>query len=147
MKYSDLQAELSLPQYAATSNSVAAAMLMAPIVVKTAVRTKDIDKYFAMAGVIGGIQIAAHGNDDAAGLCQTVLRVLDRFEDLNFDDAQVLASVTSMLTSLQALGLISAENKDHILGMGDKTINRAYQIGWTDGLSPDEVRHARETLG
>lgn len=84
------------------------------------VPTKAIRRYLSMQGKIGGIEIAARGSDSLAAVCQTVIRVLEpgAFDDLDYDDAAVVAKIGAMCDALVSGGLITSDEKAAIMGMG-----------------------------
>lgn len=109
----------------ALSDADAAAELSALTVAATVdVPTKTIRRYLSLQGKIGAIEIAARGSDALAAVCQTVIRVLEpgAFDDLDFDDAAVLAKIGAMCDAMVSANLITSDEKTAILAMGSGTV-------------------------
>jgi hypothetical protein len=88
------------------------------------VPTRTIRRYLALNGKLGGIEIGARGTDAFAATCQTVLRVLEpgAFDDLDFDDAEVIAKIGAMCDVLIAGGALLSGDKTTILSMGNASV-------------------------
>ena len=104
------------------------------------VPTKEIRRYLVLNGIIGGIEETARGTGALARVCTATLRALepDAFTDLDFDDATVVAQITSMCDALISGGLLTSQQKSDILAMGTRTVPL-----WSPQFTAREVGLAR----
>ncbi len=129
------------PAFSALSDPEVADTLNAQTIVEPGdVPTKEIRRYLALNGLIGGIEEVSRGTGALARVCISTLRALepDAFNDLDFDDATVVAQISGMCDALIAGGLISSGHKDTILAMGLRTKQK-----WEPPFNHIEVAIAR----
>jgi hypothetical protein len=138
-RQTDIQADLVGRE---ALNDVEAAQELSALTVAATVDvpTKEIRRYLSLEGKIGGIEIAARGTDTLASVCQTVIRVLEpgAFEDLDFDDPNVVSKIGSMCDVIIGGGLMTSDNKTAILAMGNQMVPK-----YNPAVHHSEVAKAR----
>jgi hypothetical protein len=122
-RLTDIQADLASRT---GLNDVEAAAELSALTVAAVVDvpTKSVRRYLVLEGKLGGIEIAARGTDALAAVCRMILQVLEpgAFDDLDYNDPEVVAKITSMCDVLVSGGLISSANKTAILAMGNQMV-------------------------
>jgi hypothetical protein len=107
-------------------NDAEAAKALSDLTVAAVVKvpTKNIRRYLIMEGKYGGIEIAARGTDALAAVCRMVMQALEpgAFDDLDFDDPDVVNKIGSMCDVIITGTLMTSDNKTAILAMGNQMV-------------------------
>lgn len=123
-KIAILKTELALPAYSALTDEECLTALQAEnIQTKQNIESKDIQKYLALQGKL--LPLEASTADSA----KEAVRMLDLFESFTFSEGAVETKLTAVLDALVADTLIDANDKAYILGLGEKLISRAEELG------------------
>ena len=124
MDFNILNIELQLPKYSAMNDAQAAnAVNSVNIKTKVGISTHDMQQYLVLVDKLILIEASP------APLAVEAVRVMELFQSLDISDSTIEAKTVSIVDGLIVAGLLDESDKAYILGLGNKTISRAEELG------------------
>lgn len=120
--------------YAALSDPEAADLINAQNrTVLGTVRASEVRRFVLLNGIWPRIAAAAQGHADPTvqGTAITILQTLapNSFDEIRMADPQVFGAVTQMLGTLVSAGVMTADQRDAMVALGNIPISRASELG------------------
>ncbi len=142
--YLALQAELAKPDLATLSDSAAATKLNTDVVEldPVPVPVADVESMTFRRGVMANLYAGVESTSpQARAACQTALALFHgRLTEVNMSDL----AVSTLLDGLIGAGVMTAEDRDALVALADRSTTRAEAIpGWGLPVSEFDVAHAR----
>lgn len=120
--------------YPGLSDPVAAERLNAPDrTVMGTVPSSDVRRFVLLNGLWPGIAAAAQSSPDPAvqGTALTILQTLapNSFDEIRMGDAEVFTAVSQMLGTLVSAGIMTGDQRDAMIALGNRSVSRAEELG------------------
>lgn len=101
--------------------------------VRGTVPASDVRRYVLLNGIWPKIAAAAQSSSDTTvqGTAITVLQTLapNSFDEIRMGDPAVFGAVSQMLDTLVSAGIMTLEQRDAMIALGDTTTSRAAELG------------------